>query len=112
MCFLFAYEKNDIFCFVILFWQLHQRQSPAKDVRKNSLEHQQPDDDEQNSDTDDGDIVPIVIRPGHIRFEPLGKGLLLNLCVLVHACLQAGILVFHAFWMLRFMSLMVKLSCQ
>lgn len=89
--------------------QLHQTQSSEKDVEKNSLEHQQPD---QNSDTDDADIVPIVIRPGHIRFEPLGKGLLLNIFMLVHVCLLAGKLVFHAFWMLRFMSLIVKLSCQ
>lgn len=88
---------------------MHQRQSPEKEVQKNSLEHQQPD---QNSDTDDAVIVPIVIRPGHIRFEPLGKGSLLNICVLMHACLQAGILGFHAFWMLRFMSLIIKLSCQ
>ncbi|XP_034690341.1 coilin isoform X2 [Vitis riparia] len=50
--------------------KMHQRQSPEKEVQKNSLEHQQPD---QNSDTDDAVIVPIVIRPGHIRFEPLGK---------------------------------------
>lgn len=50
--------------------EMHQRQSPEKEVQKNSLEHQQPD---QNSDTDDAVIVPIVIRPGHIRFEPLGK---------------------------------------
>ncbi|RVW43384.1 Coilin [Vitis vinifera] len=53
-----------------VFAGMHQRQSPEKEVQKNSLEHQQPD---QNSDTDDAVIVPIVIRPGHIRFEPLGK---------------------------------------
>ena len=29
--------------------------------------------------TVDDEIVPIVIRPGHIRFEPLGKGESLSL---------------------------------
>lgn len=28
----------------------------------------------QNIDTED-EVVPVEIRPGHIRFEPLGKGL-------------------------------------
>ena len=32
---------------------------------------------EQDSDVE-GDVVPIVIRPGHIRFEPLKKGLSLH----------------------------------
>ena len=32
---------------------------------------------EQDSDLE-GDVVPIVIRPGHIRFEPLKKGLILH----------------------------------
>ena len=33
-------------------------------------------DEQQNTDKDkEEDIVPVVIRPGHIRFEPLGKGM-------------------------------------
>ncbi|CAL1359961.1 unnamed protein product [Linum trigynum] len=35
------------------------------------VENQQPEKD--SSDKDD-DVVPVVIRPGHIRFEPLQKG--------------------------------------
>ncbi|CAL5398605.1 unnamed protein product [Camellia sinensis] len=49
--------------------QPHQLQSPEKDVHNDSMEHQQQN---QNSEADN-EIVPIVIRPGHIRFEPLGK---------------------------------------
>ena len=44
---------------------------PEKDENKPKENHDQPDPD---SDVDD-DIVPIVIRPGHIRFKPLSKGL-------------------------------------
>ncbi|THF99638.1 hypothetical protein TEA_025167 [Camellia sinensis var. sinensis] len=50
--------------------QLHQVLSPEKGMHNNSIEHQQQN---QNSEADN-EIVPIVIRPGHIRFEPLGKG--------------------------------------
>ncbi|GMP57828.1 hypothetical protein CsSME_00021741 [Camellia sinensis var. sinensis] len=50
--------------------QLHQVLSPEKGMHNNSMEHQQQN---QNSEADN-EIVPIVIRPGHIRFEPLGKG--------------------------------------
>lgn len=46
-------------------------QSPVKGNQKVFEEHQQPD---ENSDEED-DIVPVVIKPGHIRFERLGKGL-------------------------------------
>lgn len=76
--------------------ELHQKQlnskvnfhSPGKDSQILSDEHQQPDPVSQgkdnkrssdgyqqpdpNGDADD-DVVPVVIRPGHIRFEPLGK---------------------------------------
>lgn len=51
-------------------------QSPVKGNQKVFEEHQQHD---ENSDEED-DIVPVVIKPGHIRFERLGKGLL---CVFV-----------------------------
>ncbi|KAE8023555.1 hypothetical protein FH972_009235 [Carpinus fangiana] len=44
-------------------------QSPVKGNQKVVEEHQQPD---ENSDEED-DIVPVVIKPGHIRFERLGK---------------------------------------
>ena len=43
----------------------------------------------QNAEAGDGitvddEIVPIVIRPGHIRFEPLGKGEPLPLSLSLH----------------------------
>ncbi|XP_062158326.1 coilin isoform X2 [Alnus glutinosa] len=44
-------------------------QLPVKGNQKVFEEHQQPD---ENSDEED-DIVPVVIKPGHIRFERLGK---------------------------------------
>lgn len=50
----------------------HQQPAPVsqgKDNKRLSDGYQQPD---PNGDADD-DIVPVVIRPGHIRFEPLGK---------------------------------------
>lgn len=50
----------------------HQQPDPVfqgKDNKRLSDEYQQPD---PNGDADD-DIVPVVIRPGYIRFEPLGK---------------------------------------
>ncbi|XP_075660040.1 coilin isoform X3 [Castanea sativa] len=39
-------------------------ESPVKDTQKVSEEHEQPDEDSD----EEGDVVPIVIRPGHIRF--------------------------------------------
>ncbi|XP_009359233.2 coilin isoform X1 [Pyrus x bretschneideri] len=80
----------------------NNQQSTGKDNQKCPEEHQQPNTNneevEEQSDTDGGgedeqmkidnnevveqpytdndkedDIVPVVIRPGHIRFEPLGK---------------------------------------
>ncbi|GAV74936.1 hypothetical protein CFOL_v3_18416 [Cephalotus follicularis] len=44
------------------------QQSPEKDSPKFIEEHQF----NQNSDVED-DMVPIVVRPGHIRFDPNGK---------------------------------------
>lgn len=41
-----------------------------KDNQKSSEEHEKPNTD---SDEDDN-VVPVVTRPGHIRFAPLGKG--------------------------------------
>ncbi|XVF85077.1 hypothetical protein PTKIN_Ptkin17bG0089400 [Pterospermum kingtungense] len=45
------------------------QQSPAKDDLKISEEHQQPVSDNNVEDN----VVPVVVRPGHIRFEPLEK---------------------------------------
>ncbi|KAK9934555.1 hypothetical protein M0R45_021694 [Rubus argutus] len=45
------------------------QQSSDKDNQKSSEEHEKP-----NTDSDDDDnVVPVVTRPGHIRFAPLGK---------------------------------------
>ncbi|KAK9903896.1 hypothetical protein M0R45_000867 [Rubus argutus] len=45
------------------------QQSFDKDNQKSSEEHEKP-----NTDSDDDDnVVPVVTRPGHIRFAPLGK---------------------------------------
>ncbi|KAF5443073.1 hypothetical protein F2P56_035665 [Juglans regia] len=44
-------------------------QSPVKDNQKVFEELQEPD---ENDDEED-EVVPVVIRPGHIRFERLGK---------------------------------------
>ncbi|KAK8512831.1 hypothetical protein V6N13_090423 [Hibiscus sabdariffa] len=43
------------------------QQSPAKENVKFSEEHQQPI---SNNDEEDS-VIPIIVRPGHIRFEPL-----------------------------------------
>lgn len=33
----------------------------------------------QNDDVDmDDDTIPVVVKPGHIRFEPVGKGLVIS----------------------------------
>ncbi|KAF4366219.1 hypothetical protein F8388_014937 [Cannabis sativa] len=51
--------------------QVHQtnnQQSSSKDNGRNSKEHQR----EKCNDEEDN-VVPIVVRPGHIRFEPFGK---------------------------------------
>lgn len=52
-------------------------QSPVKDKQKVSEEHEQPDEDSD----EEGDVVPIVIRPGHIRFGRPSKGLSLSLAL-------------------------------
>ena len=44
--------------------------SSKKAVSISITEHQLADED---SDAE-GDLVPVVIRPGHIRFTPSGKG--------------------------------------
>ncbi|KAG6708156.1 hypothetical protein I3842_06G066500 [Carya illinoinensis] len=44
-------------------------QSPVKDDQKVFEEHHEPDENDERED----EVVPVVIRPGHIRFERLGK---------------------------------------
>ncbi|KAL6979681.1 hypothetical protein U1Q18_021339 [Sarracenia purpurea var. burkii] len=63
--------------------ELHQSQSPEK----NMLESYKHQDQNQNGEAGDemaadDEIVPIVIRPGHIRFEPLGKDQAVQQCVI------------------------------
>ncbi|XP_043724742.1 coilin isoform X3 [Telopea speciosissima] len=55
--------------------QITQSHTPGEVNQEKLTEHQQPD---QNSDGED-EIVPIVVRPGHIRFEPLGEGQIVQL---------------------------------
>lgn len=43
----------------------------VSDVHQQSNKRQQSDEESEEDD----DIVPVEIRPGHIRFEPLKKGL-------------------------------------
>uniref|UniRef100_A0A5B6YIQ3 Putative coilin isoform X3 n=1 Tax=Davidia involucrata TaxID=16924 RepID=A0A5B6YIQ3_DAVIN len=54
--------------------ELNRRQSVKEDLHKNSTKEkgQMVLSPNQNNDMED-EIVPIVIRPGHIRFEPLGE---------------------------------------
>ncbi|PSS13619.1 Coilin like [Actinidia chinensis var. chinensis] len=56
--------------------ELNQKQSlPEKVIDKSSIDDQVQDQNSKavNEIVVDDEIVPIVIRPGHIRFEPLGK---------------------------------------
>ena len=46
----------------------------TKENRSEALETQQPN---ENGDGVGDEVVPVEVRPGHIRFEPLGK---LSLC--------------------------------
>jgi len=61
-------------------WQLHQTPVLEKGGQELPINdnncvvsdvHQQPDEESEEED----DIAPVEIRPGHIRFEPLKKGL-------------------------------------
>ncbi|XP_057493949.1 coilin-like isoform X2 [Actinidia eriantha] len=56
--------------------ELHKGESPEKNMPNDYTEQQEQKQNGEAGDeiTVDGEIVPIVIRPGHIRFEPLGKG--------------------------------------
>ncbi|XP_057497050.1 coilin-like isoform X3 [Actinidia eriantha] len=56
--------------------ELQKEQSPEKNMPNDHAEHQEQNQSGKAGDgiAGDDEIVPIVIRPGHIRFEPLGKG--------------------------------------
>lgn len=56
--------------------QLDQMQSTEMEMPKDYIQHQ---DQNQNGEAggeiaEDDEIVPIITRRGHIRFEPPGKG--------------------------------------
>ena len=54
-------------------------ESPEPGSQKTTEEKLREDNQLGERDSDvEGDVVPIVIRPGHIRFEPLKKGLKLS----------------------------------
>ena len=76
--------------------ELNQKQSlPEKDTDKSSIDDQVKKQKSEviNEIVADDEIVPIVIRPGHIRFEPLGKGGSLSLSLAcVRACVNAFLL--------------------
>lgn len=55
--------------------QLTQNQVVEKDMPKTSPEHEPVD---KITDVED-EVVAVEIRPGHIRFEPLGEGAMLLL---------------------------------
>ncbi|KAJ6842906.1 coilin-like [Iris pallida] len=44
-----------------------QSEQPPNDIHKKSIEHEERDLDSEMQE----EVVPVVIRPGHIRFEPL-----------------------------------------
>lgn len=66
--------------------QLNWNELLANDMVKDAEKHTQSDTNNnscdnpnQNGDSEDEtEVVPVEIRPGHIRFEPLGKGLSLS----------------------------------
>ena len=76
--------------------ELNQKQSlPEKDTDKSSIDDQVKKQKSEviNEIVADDEIVPIVIRPGHIRFEPLGKGGSLSLSLL----LVCALVLMHSF---------------
>lgn len=89
--------------FVSSYMQVHDMQSPKKDEQeKDTLESSLQDlvqNQEREADNEiceiveDDKIVPIVIRPGHIRFEPLEEGEVVCVCFclyqhILHTCLD------------------------
>lgn len=90
------------------YMQVHEMQSPEKDEQeKDTLESSLLDlvqNQEREADNEiceiveDDKIVPIVIRPGHIRFEPLEEGKVVSVCLclyqhILHTCLDLPTLI-------------------
>lgn len=51
--------------------QLKQDQVPTKNVHKNVIEKEE----RKRNGNVATELVPCVVRPGHIRFEPLDEGM-------------------------------------
>jgi len=67
-------------------------ESPEPGSQKTSEEKLREDNQLGERDSDvEGDVVPVVIRPGHIRFEPLKKGLMLGVSFLPFMWLKSSI---------------------
>lgn len=65
---------------------MHWKQSHGEDKNRDTNKEMHAEEKSklcgqscQNSDTED-EVVPVEVRPGHIRFEPVGKGLAPPLC--------------------------------
>lgn len=63
---------SDYYSFIIL--QV-QQQRVEKSNNKLPDENYVEDSEQLAGSSDDEEIVPVVIRPGHVRFLPLGQGL-------------------------------------
>lgn len=59
--------------------QLHLKQSEQKES-DNKIDQKPPDEKIDGEDV----FVPVVIRPGHIRFEPLEEGPTVTLCLITY----------------------------
>ncbi|KAJ6890190.1 coilin-like isoform X1 [Populus alba x Populus x berolinensis] len=67
-------------------------ESPEPGSQKTSEEKLREDKQLGERDSDvEGDVVPVMIRPGHIRFEPLKKGLMLDVSFLPFMWLKSSI---------------------
>lgn len=63
--------------------QLQVQKNAAANVKESNSESCEKLNQESG---EENEVVPIVIRPGHIRFEPLGKGFLLSLYAYMFFC--------------------------
>jgi len=57
--------------FSLPYFQLHTSQVLEKDDQQIPVKDDQQSNEESEADDD---MVPVEIRPGHIRFQPRGKG--------------------------------------